>query len=75
MIIANILAEVVIELIPQAVAILKYRAGAVLASGIIDHKAAKVQMAFTNAGFKIINTLRKEDWVAYLAVWAGKEDA
>lgn len=74
LIIANILAEVVIELIPQAVAKLK-PGGAVLASGIIDHKAAKVQTAFTNAGFKIINTLRKEDWVAYLAVWAGKEDA
>lgn len=74
LIIANILAEVVIELIPQAVAKLK-PGGAVLASGIIEQKAAKVRAALASAGFKIVNSLQKEDWVAYLAVWDGKEDA
>ncbi|NLC52928.1 MAG: 50S ribosomal protein L11 methyltransferase [Firmicutes bacterium] len=74
LIIANILAEVVIELIPQAVAGLK-PGGALLASGIIDHKAAQVHSALASAGFKIINALQKEDWVAYLAVRDGKEDA
>jgi len=74
LIVANILAEVIIALLPQAVARLK-PGGAVLASGIIDQKAAKVEAAFTSAGFQITKALSKEDWVAYLAVWKGKDDA
>ncbi|NLM37045.1 MAG: 50S ribosomal protein L11 methyltransferase [Firmicutes bacterium] len=74
LIIANILAEVVAELIPQAVTRLK-PGGAVLASGIIDQKATQVQSVFTANGFQIVNSLQKEGWVAYLAVWNGKKDA
>lgn len=74
LIIANILAEVVIALIPQAVARLK-PGGALLASGIIDRKADQVRTALTAAGFKISQSLQKEDWLAYLAVWDGDADA
>lgn len=73
-IIANILAEVVIELVPQALVRLK-PGGAVLASGIINSKATKVETAFAAAGFQIVNRREKEDWVAYLAVRDGKENA
>ncbi|HEY8393008.1 MAG TPA: 50S ribosomal protein L11 methyltransferase [Capillibacterium sp.] len=74
LIIANILAEVVIALIPQAVAKLK-PGGAFLASGIIDRKADQVRAALTAAGFSIRQSRQKEDWLAYLAVWDGKADA
>ncbi|HBR34020.1 MAG TPA: 50S ribosomal protein L11 methyltransferase [Firmicutes bacterium] len=70
LVIANILAEVVIELIPQAIPRLT-SGGALLASGIIASKAGQVQAALTAARFKIIHSLQKEDWLAYLAVRDG----
>ena len=74
LIIANILAEVVIALIPQAVQRLK-PGGALLASGIIAGKAEAVQAAFSAAHFRIVEHRQEEDWLAYLAVWDGGEDA
>jgi ribosomal protein L11 methyltransferase len=71
LIIANILAEVVIELTGQARSRLK-PGGALLASGIIASKAGQVEAALTASGFKITHSLQKEDWLAYLAVWDGE---
>ena len=71
LIIANILAEVVIELIPQAKSRLK-PAGALLASGIIASKAGQVQAALAAACFKLVQSVQKEDWLAYFAVWDGE---
>ncbi|NLW56186.1 MAG: 50S ribosomal protein L11 methyltransferase [Firmicutes bacterium] len=74
LIIANIIADVIIELLPVAHTRLK-PGGALLASGIIDHKAAKVKAACTAAGFTIQKSRASEDWRAYLAIWDGEKNA
>ncbi|WP_318766035.1 50S ribosomal protein L11 methyltransferase [Lactiplantibacillus carotarum] len=67
-IVANILAEIIIPLVPQAKANLK-RGGYFITSGIIDDKFTTVLNAITAAGFTITQHTQMGDWhsiVAYL---------
>lgn len=71
LIIANIIADVIIELLPAAATRLK-PGGVLLASGIIDQKASQVRAACAAAGFTIRKSQAREDWQAYLAVRDGE---
>lgn len=67
-IVANILAEIIIPLVPQARQNLK-RGGYFITSGIIDDKFQTVLTALTDAGFQIAQHTHMGDWhgiVAYL---------
>lgn len=67
-IVANILAEIIIPLVPQARQNLK-RGGYFITSGIIDDKFQTVLTALTDAGFQIAQHTQMGDWhgiVAYL---------
>jgi len=67
-IVANILAEIIIPLVPQAKANLK-RGGYFITSGIIDDKFQGVLDAIKDAGFQITQHTQMGDWhsiVAYL---------
>ncbi|GIP69194.1 50S ribosomal protein L11 methyltransferase [Lactiplantibacillus pentosus] len=67
-IVANILAEIIIPLVPQARQNLK-RGGYFITSGIIDDKFQTVLTALTDAGFQIAQHTQMSDWhgiVAYL---------
>jgi len=67
-IVANILAEIIVPLVPQAKANLK-RGGYFITSGIIDDKFATVMAALKAAGFQITQHTQMGDWhsiVAYL---------
>ncbi|MGX6392935.1 50S ribosomal protein L11 methyltransferase [Lactiplantibacillus pentosus] len=67
-IVANILAEIIIPLVPQARQNLK-RGGYFITSGIIDDKFQTVLTALTDAGFQIAQYTQMGDWhgiVAYL---------
>lgn len=74
LIMANIIADVIIELLPAAATRLQ-PGGALLASGIIEDKAGKVLAACETAGFTIRQSLESGDWRAYLAVWTGETNA
>ena len=74
LIIANIIAEVIVRLIPAAVSRLK-PGGALLVSGIISGKADLVLTALEKANFTIVKSLHSEDWLAYLATKNGGEHA
>lgn len=70
LIITNIIAEVIINLIPEAAEKLKPD-GCLIVSGIIKDKAEKVSASLGEAGFTIIKTLDQEEWLAYLAQKSG----
>ncbi len=70
LIITNIIAEVIINLIPEAAEKLK-PGGCLIASGIIKDKADKVRESLEEAGFTIIKTLHQDEWLAYLAQKSG----
>ena len=67
-IVANILAEIIIPLVPQARQNLK-RGGYFITSGIIDDKFQVVMTTIKEAGFQITQHTQMGDWhgiVAYL---------
>ncbi|MGG3798182.1 50S ribosomal protein L11 methyltransferase [Metabacillus fastidiosus] len=66
-IVANILAEIIVQFIDEAYALLK-QGGKFITSGIIDMKKEEVKLALITAGFEIEETKTLEDWVAYIAV-------
>lgn len=66
LIVANILAEIIIPLIPQAYENLK-PGGKFLTSGIINDKFAEVSQGLKDGGFKIDETLRIKDWYGIIA--------
>lgn len=65
-VVANILADIIIRLIPQAWSAL-YDDGFFVCSGIIDHKKEDVQHALEEQGFTIKRILQMEDWFAFVA--------
>ena len=65
-VVANILAEIIVPLIPQAFANLK-PGGHFLASGIIHDKAALVRQKMTDQGFIIDSETRMGDWHGIIA--------
>lgn len=65
-IVANIVADVIIKLVPQA-SLLLTRGGKFLASGIIAGRSDQVAGALDGSGLKIIKTSLEGEWVAFLA--------
>ena len=63
LIVANILANPLIELAPQMVPALK-KGGSIVLSGILEEQHDRVVKAFETAGAKYIKTLHHEGWVA-----------
>lgn len=66
LIVANILAEIIVPLVPQAMGNLR-PGGHFLVSGIIKDKAALVRNKLTEAGFVIDQQLRMKDWYGMIA--------
>ncbi|HHX01476.1 MAG TPA: 50S ribosomal protein L11 methyltransferase [Firmicutes bacterium] len=64
LIIANIIADVIIELLPVAVKKLKH-GGLFLASGIIDSRADEVAMAASANGLEIVHRQQQGEWVCF----------
>ncbi|MET3504852.1 ribosomal protein L11 methyltransferase [Halalkalibacter oceani] len=65
-VVANILAEIVVQCIQDAAAILK-PGGSFITSGIIKRKKQEVKDALLEGGFTINEVVEMEDWVAILA--------
>ncbi|KRK89089.1 50S ribosomal protein L11 methyltransferase [Lentilactobacillus sunkii] len=65
-VVANILAEIIIPLVPQAWDNLKPD-GYFLTSGIIKDKFDVVRSAMVDQGFQIVETLKMKDWYGIIA--------
>jgi ribosomal protein L11 methyltransferase len=63
---ANILAEVILELLPEVAAVLNEK-GLLIASGIITAKQDAVLSGLHEQGFEVIEVLEQEGWVAIAA--------
>jgi ribosomal protein L11 methyltransferase len=63
---ANILAEVILELLPDVAAVLTPK-GLFICSGIITAKKDAVRSGLAEKGFEVIQVLEKEGWVAIAA--------
>lgn len=66
LIVANILAEIIVPLVPQAFENLK-PGGYFLTSGIIDDKASLVRQKLTTQGFIIDSETKMKDWHGIIA--------
>lgn len=62
---ANIVADAIIELLKNIKNFLKNN-GVFVCSGIIDTRAAEVENAFADNGYKVVSHSRKDNWHAYL---------
>lgn len=65
LIIANIIAAVILKLIPDIASALK-PGGRFIAAGIVENRAEEIETAFLNHGFKIFKKAQAEEWRAYL---------
>lgn len=63
---ANILAEIIIELIPDLEKVVR-RGGLFICSGILDEKAKVVSEKLTEFGFSVEETLFRDSWAAISA--------
>lgn len=72
-IVANILAEIILPLVPQAWDLLPEN-GYFLTSGIINKKFNEVVAAQEKQGFKIRQTLKMGDWYGIIAQKPGDDD-
>lgn len=66
LVVANILAEIILLFIADVMDVLK-PGGLYIASGIFKNKEEAVEAALLAAGFEIVDVLRQEDWVAFVA--------
>ena len=66
LLLANILAEVIIDLAPALAEALK-AGGVLIASGIISEKGPAVERALTEAGLLVSERLDENDWLALVA--------
>ncbi|ADC50724.1 MULTISPECIES: 50S ribosomal protein L11 methyltransferase [Alkalihalophilus] len=66
LVVANILAEVIVQFVQDAAAILK-PGGAFITSGIIKRKKQEVKDSLVSAGFTIDEVIEMDDWVAIIA--------
>ncbi|MFC4305564.1 50S ribosomal protein L11 methyltransferase [Cohnella boryungensis] len=66
LVVANILAEIILLFIGDVMDVLK-PGGLYIASGIFKNKEMIVEAGLLAAGFEIIEVLRQEDWVAFVA--------
>lgn len=65
-IVANILAEVILRFTDDAAKIVK-KGGYFVTSGIINTKKEEVRASLESSGFKIVETMQMEDWIAFIA--------
>ena len=65
-VVANILADVVIELMPELPRVLA-PGGRFVCSGFVDKHAARVEQALSAAGYCIIRRIQVEDWVTLVS--------
>lgn len=65
-VVANILAEIILLFIDDVRDVLK-PGGIYICSGIYKNKELAVEAALLAAGFEIVDKLRQEDWVAFVA--------
>ncbi|UDM31640.1 50S ribosomal protein L11 methyltransferase [Lentilactobacillus laojiaonis] len=72
-VVANILAEIIIPLVPQAWDNLKEH-GYFITSGIINDKIEEVKAKIEEQGFIISQISRMKDWYSIIAIKPGKED-
>jgi ribosomal protein L11 methyltransferase len=63
---ANILAEVILDLLPDVAAVLEPE-GVLICSGIIREKKDSVLSGLAKTGLSVIEVLEKEGWVAIAA--------
>jgi len=71
-VIANIIADVILMLLPDLKRILSSE-GEFLASGIIEHRAADVEEGLKHAGFEIIERVEDSGWILFRARWRNYE--
>ena len=71
-VIANIIADVILMLLPDLKRILRPE-GEFLASGIIEHRADDVEVGLKEAGFEIVERVLDEGWILFRARWAKRE--
>jgi len=64
--VANILADVVIELMPELPRVLA-PAGRFICSGFVEKHAARVEQALRAAGHRIIRRIQVEDWITLIS--------
>ena len=67
LVVANIIAKVIMDLIPNLATVLK-PGGLFLTSGIIDERGSEVEAALVANGFTIQKTLNEDGWVAIVAM-------
>jgi len=67
---ANIVADVIIKLAPIAARLLAHDGGGTIfiVGGIIDDRAEEVEIALHAAGFKILDKMTQDNWVAYASI-------
>ncbi|WP_123039795.1 50S ribosomal protein L11 methyltransferase [Cohnella candidum] len=65
-VVANILAEIILLFIADVMKVLK-PGGIYIASGIYKNKEEDVEAGLLAAGFEIIDRVRQDDWVAFVA--------
>ena len=71
LIVANIIADVIIDLVPEAKGLLK-NGGLFITSGIIRERAEDVKNALVEAGYVILKEENKGSWTAFLSRLGGK---
>ncbi len=69
LVIANIIADVIIGLLTGLPGLLR-QDGELIASGIIDNRAAEVKAAMKNAGLRLLEEREDSGWVLLRAGWA-----
>lgn len=74
LVVANILAEIILPLVPQAFENLK-PGGKFLTSGIINTKFETVKKAIEAQGFVVDETMRIKDWYGIIAHKPAPEEA
>ncbi len=67
LVMANILAPIIIQLLTQGLGEIVTAGGILLLSGILDHQEDDVLQAAKQSGFSIINRLSQGDWVSLAA--------
>ena len=67
-VLANIVADVVIDLVPKVASVIK-ESGIFISSGIIDERAEEVVKALEAGGFKIGTRAMENGWVALASVY------
>lgn len=65
-VVANILAEIILLFISDVMEVLK-PGGLYIASGIYKNKEEDVEAGLLAAGFEIVDRVREDDWVAFVA--------